>query len=430
MEQAPVKGNAQSALTMATTGFFAGFAGLALFGPLVPRFTDLMHLSPVAAGLLAAIASLTGSILRIPFGALADRGGKRPFLALQGLALIGMVGLIFLLRQDYPNHLAGTYPILLVLGMLVGSGIATFSVGIAQVSYWFPKAKQGGPLGIYAGIGNLGSGIFSLLLPMAVVAFGMVRAYELWFVFLLVVAILYAIFMKDAPSFQLNAQGETVTLDRVQKFGQDTLPAGSACTALMEAAREPATWALVVLYFTSFGGFMALTSWLPTFWHSAYHSAVVAGGALTLIFSVTASLVRVPGGLLADRLSIRFALSVNVVIIVAGTLLMVLAPNQTSALIGALIVALGMGLQNAVVFKLVPWFVPNAVGGAAGWVGGLGAFGGFVLPPIMGAIAGHTHNYADALVVFWVLGVINWAVIVWLTRTAKSKVALAPDFPL
>jgi NNP family nitrate/nitrite transporter-like MFS transporter len=31
----------------------------------------------------------------------------------------------------------------------------------------------------------------------------------------------------------------------------------------------------------------------------------------------------------------------------------------------------------------VPQAVPQAVGGAAGWVGGLGAFGGFVIPPAM-----------------------------------------------
>lgn len=45
--------------------------------------------------------------------------------------------------------------------------------------------------------------------------------------------------------------------------------------------------------------------------------------------------------------------------------------------------AFGMGICNAAVFKIVPQAVPQAVGGAAGWVGGLGAFGGFVIPPVM-----------------------------------------------
>ena len=50
---------------------------------------------------------------------------------------------------------------------------------------------------------------------------------------------------------------------------------------------------------------------------------------------------------------------------------------------GVLLLAIGMGICNAAVFKMVPQEVPQAVGGAAGWVGGLGAFGGFVIPPVM-----------------------------------------------
>ncbi|MFN4181752.1 MAG: hypothetical protein ACK4G3_00855 [bacterium] len=52
-----------------------------------------------------------------------------------------------------------------------------------------------------------------------------------------------------------------------------------------------------------------------------------------------------------------------------------------------------MGISNAAVFKLVPQLVPEAIGGAAGWVGGLGAFGGFAIPPIMG-LAVSAHNLA------------------------------------
>ena len=55
-----------------------------------------------------------------------------------------------------------------MLGLLCGCGIATFSVGISQVSYWFPQQRQGSALAIYAGVGNLAPGMFSLLLPFAI----------------------------------------------------------------------------------------------------------------------------------------------------------------------------------------------------------------------------------------------------------------------
>lgn len=58
---------------------------------------------------------------------------------------------------------------------------------------------------------------------------------------------------------------------------------------------------------------------------------------------------------------------------------------------GVLLMAVGMGISNAAIFKLVPQIVPEAVGGTAGWVGSLGAFGGFVIPLIM-ALAMHKHG--------------------------------------
>ena len=75
------------------------------------------------------------------------------------------------------------------------------------------------------------------------------------------------------------------------------------------------------------------------------------------------------------------------------------------SVLALIIMALGMGVMNAAVFKLVPKFVPDAVGGAAGWVGGLGAFGGFVIPPIMGYFVDlyDKPGYSYGFVVFVIL---------------------------
>lgn len=425
-----VRGSRRRALWLATLGFFGGFAGVAIFGPLVPRFVQLLHLTPVQAGMLAAIPNLTGSLLRIPFGGWVDRaGGKKPFLVLLGLTLAGIAGLLAVLRTHYPDRMAGLYPVLLVLGVLIGAGIATFSVGIPQVSYWFPRNRQGGPLGIYAGLGNAAPGLFSWLLPVAVGALGLLTAYAFWFAFLLVVTLIYAVGIEDAPWFQLRRRGYPVTEAQLAALGQDLVPAGSAWEGLRRAAREPATWALVVFYFTSFGGFLALTGWLPTFWHVMYPTSLATGGLLTLTFSLLASLVRVPGGILADRLSIRYALGGNFALIGLGTLIVAFARDFTLSLLGTIVIALGMGLQNAVVFKLLPRYVPEAVGGASGWVGGLGAFGGFALPPVMGAIAGASgtpQGYAQSFLALTALVVLDLMVVAWLERrTQRSRAGAA-----
>ena len=90
--------------------------------------------------------------------------------------------------------------------------------------------------------------------------------------------------------------------------------------------------------------------------------------------------------------------------------------------------AIVMGIANAAVFKLMPQYVNEAVGGAAGWIGGLGAFGGFVIPPILGAIVrsqGDT-GYASGFVIFVVLTMVSLAMALSLksTRPGQTKTAV------
>lgn len=62
------------ALVWTTLAFFAGFAGVSAFGPIVPKLKESMALSSLLMGLLGASPALTGSLLRIPFGGCALSG--------------------------------------------------------------------------------------------------------------------------------------------------------------------------------------------------------------------------------------------------------------------------------------------------------------------------------------------------------------------
>ncbi len=178
---------------------------------------------------------------------------------------------------------------------------------------------------------------------------------------------------------------------------------------LLDSAAKWRTWALVVLYFTSFGGFLALTAWLPTFWMDFYASPRWVALALTAGFSLFSSLIRVPGGSWADHFGGERVAAFAYIVLLLGAIFMTLSTNFTLTVVGEILVAAGMGIANAAVFKLVPQYVPDAVGGAAGWVGGLGALGGFAVPPILGAIAQSLGRigYARGNIVFVVLGILS-----------------------
>jgi NNP family nitrate/nitrite transporter-like MFS transporter len=383
------KGTPNQALFASTLGFFVGFAAVALFGPTAARFEEAMGLSPLAVGFLIAMPSLSGSLLRIPFAAWVDvTGGRLPFLVLLGAGLVGMAGLTLVVAFLYPADLGGTYPLLLALALLCGCGIATFSVGVGQVSYWFPQARQGAALAIFAGLGNLAPGLFSFLIPLALASIGLAGSYVAWLAFLGCGVALYALLGRNAWYFQSLAAGREAAAARQEAAaqGQQLFPAAGLRESLRLSVRIWRTWALVVVYFTTFGGFIALTAWLPTYWTKYHGVSLVLAGALTALYSVLASLTRVVGGMLSDYLQEGGENTAILFLFVtlAGALVMTVGGDFELAVPGVVLLAVGMGFTNAAVFKIVPQAVPRAVGGAAGWVGGLGAFGGFVIPPILG----------------------------------------------
>ncbi len=431
-----VKGTPNQSLFAATLGFFAGFAAVALFGPTASRFQEVMHLSPIMVGFLVSAPALSGSLLRIPFSAWVDTtGGRKPFLVLLCLSLLGMLGLLLVIFFLYPDRLSrNLYPLLLALGVLSGCGIATFSVGISQVSYWFPQVKQGRALAIFAGVGNLAPGLFSFLLPIALVGWGLAGSYTAWLAFLAAGTILYSFLGRNAWFFQLQAQGVQPEEARriARERGQSLFPAGSLVESLRISARTWKTWALVWVYFTTFGGFIALTAWLPTYWRSYFGVSAVKAGLLTAVFSVLTSAIRIGGGMLSDRLREGGENTAILALLVManGALIMTSSTQLELALPGEILLAIGMGVCNAAVFKLVPQDVPEAVGGAAGWVGGLGALGGFVIPPVMG-FAVHDlgmRGYAIGFIVFVFLALSGLGV-VWVLKYTRDTPALAAPFP-
>lgn len=421
-----IVGSPNKALFGATIGFFIGFGAVSLFGPTAHSFIDVMKLTPGQVGVLVAIPMLTGSLLRIPFGAWVDNnGGKLPFLILLLLSVVGIAGLYWLLLTRYPDHLGQSqYPWLLLFGALGGCGIATFSVGIGQVSYWFPKSRQGWALGAYAGLGNTSPGLVALILPLIIVFWGLWAAYLVSIAIVIVGIALYLVLGHNAPYFQFRRDGFSRGDARsdASSAGQELFPQDNAFKALAEAARTWRTWPLVVLYFTTFGGFLALTAWLPTYWQTFFHSTHWTAVFLTAGFSLLSSLIRVPGGSWADRQGGERVAVAALIVLLAGAVLMTVSSVFFVAMIGEVLVAIGMGVNNAAVFWMVPRYVPDAIGGASGWVGGLGALGGFAVPPLLGQFVEWFGpvGYARGYVVYVVLAIVS-LLLTWLLVAVAKK---------
>jgi NNP family nitrate/nitrite transporter-like MFS transporter len=418
-----------AALTWTTLAFFAGFAGVSAFGPIVTKLKQSMALSPLLMGLLAASPALSGSLLRIPFGAMVDRmGGKRPILVLLGLAVAGIAAITVLFSLFSPPQPAH-YPMFLLAGILCGCGIAVFSVGIPTVSYWYPQKRQGTALAIYAGLGNMAPGMFAMALPFLVVSLGFAISYVLWLGMLLSLLVVFFLYMRDAPYFQYREMGIEIDEDALfLACGEELIPSGNVMESLKKAASNWRTWILTTFYFVTFGGFIALTVWFPTYWREYFGTSLILAGSLTALYSLSASILRVFGGLTSDRIGGEKTVFVSFMVVTVGAAIMLVASRSLAlAVSGEMLLALGMGFANAGVFKLVPKYTPETVGGAAGIVGGLGAFGGFVIPPVMGLFVkfSGTEGYGLGFTVFLALSLLSLALFAILHRYAPERTVAA-----
>ena len=428
MKNLNLKGNPNRGLIGATLGFFIGFAAVSLYGPTSAVFKEaFVNLNPVLLALLIAAPNLSGSLLRIPFSAWVDTtGGRKPLIVLLLLSIIGMGGL-YVVLAFFSDNLNQYYYLLFALGLLSGCGIATFSVGVSQASYWFPKSKQGVALGIYGGVGNLAPGIFALLIPnLALPLLGLPGSYLAWLIFLIVGTVIYIKIGQNAWYFQLVDKG--INKDEAKEiaskeYGQELFPKGTASETLLISAKSWKTWALVFIYFTTFGGFLALTGWFPNYWMTYFGLNMKVAGLLTALYSILTSLTRIYGGKVADKNGGEITTIVSLGIALIGAICMTFASTMTLAIIGIILLAIGMGVANAAVFKIVPNAVPEAMGGASGWIGGLGALGGFLIPPVMASFLNRSGfaGYSQGFSVFIVLIIVAIGVIALFQALQKKS---------
>ena len=122
-------------LALNTLAFTICFAVWTMYGVLITFLVDnrVLVIDKAQIGWLIGIPILTGSILRLPLGLLTDKiGGKPVFL---GSMLFAAASLVL-------TSFANSFAMFMVCGLLFGVAGATFAVGIAYSSVWFPKEKH------------------------------------------------------------------------------------------------------------------------------------------------------------------------------------------------------------------------------------------------------------------------------------------------
>ncbi|MFW0784040.1 MFS transporter [Gordonia sp. CPCC 206044] len=361
-------------LFLATLAFGISFWAWNLVGPLGVRYSELMDLSSTQKSVLVAIPIIVGSMGRILTGALTDRFGGRVMFP---VLLVASAPFVVLLA------VAGnleSYPMMLIVGFFLGIAGTTFAVGIPFANAWYDKSRRGFATGIF-GVGMGGTALSAFFTPRFVDWFGYTATHVIIAIALVVVAVIVWMFMRDSPLWQSNHD--------------------AVVPKLVAAAKLPITWQMGFLYAATFGGFVAFSTYLPTYLKDVYDFDLQAAGTRTAGFAIAAVIARPIGGVLSDRFGPR----IITVIATAGAAvlavwMMTQPPLEFPAGLDFVLMAVCMGLGSGSVFSWVAQVAPTErVGSVTGIVGAAGGLGGFFPPLVMGATYDAVdHSYTIGLV--------------------------------
>ncbi|MCD9153609.1 MFS transporter [Aeromicrobium duanguangcaii] len=353
-------------LALATLAFAVSFWAWNVIAPLGVRYADQLDLSSGQKSLLVATPVLVGSVGRILAGALTDRYGGRVMFT-----VLLLISAPFVLLVAFAGD-QGSYALLLVFGFFLGIAGTTFAVGIPFVNAWFDKPRRGFATGVF-GAGMGGTALSAFFTPRFVDWFGYGATHGIVAAVLVAVAALSWIGMRDSPAWAPSSD--------------------SVVPKLVAAAKLPVTWQLSFLYAVAFGGFVAFSTYLPTYLKDVYDFDLSAAGTRTAGFAVAAVAARPLGGVLSDKVGPKVITAVSFAgtVVMAGVVALQPEP-EIPAGASFVLLAIFLGLGTGSIFAWVAQLAPaERVGSVTGIVGAAGGLGGFFPPLVMGA----TYNEQD-----------------------------------
>ncbi|MBP7483762.1 MAG: NarK/NasA family nitrate transporter [Aquabacterium sp.] len=345
-------------------------------GAMAPFITEDLNLTAAQKGLMLSIPIFAGAFMRFPLGLLAQYFGRKTATLIE----MGLIAVAMLYGYFYVN----TFDNLLAMGALLGIAGASFGVALSLGSGWFPPKYKGLAMGL-VGAGNIGTAVSVLIAPPLAQAFGWQTVYGFAAIAICLPMVVMIFFAKEPPDRDAHATFREHIACLLEKDG----------------------WAFSIIYGVTFGGFIGLTSFLPSYYYEQFHVSKVQAGQLTMLAAFMAAALRIFGGWISDRWGGVNTLTVVIVTAAVSLVLCGLAEQSlvmTTLLLMLCFAALGAG--NGALFQLVPlrWPLTTAVAGSM--IGEIGALGGGLVPNIMGLAKQQTGSYLGGFVAIAVLAIL------------------------
>ena len=358
---------------------------------------------------LVALPGLIGSLMRFPYTfAVTAFGGRNWTIFSAAVLFIPITALAYFVTQpDTPFWL------MLLVAATAGLGGGNFASSMANISFFFPDRMKGWALGLNAAGGNIGVSGVQLLTPI-LMGVGLINLYQatpgpdgiyltnagLMWVLPLAIAVLGAAF-----------------------FMNNLTSARSSFREALAVVRRKHTWIMSYIYIGTFGSFIGYSAAFPLLIKTQFPTVTVA---IAFLGPLVGSLSRPLGGLLADKVGGAIVTFWNFIAMAAatiGVMYFVEVKDFTGFLVMFLILFVTTGVGNGSTYRMIPSIfreekLREAKGAgeadrtiavraariesaaALGFIGAVGACGGYLIPRGFGASIAATGGPYLALEIY------------------------------
>ena len=385
---------------------------------------------------LVALPGLIGSLMRFPYTfAVTIFGGRNWTIFSATVLFLPAVALAW-----FVTHPQTPFWLMLIVAATAGLGGGNFASSMANISFFYPDRMRGWALGLNAAGGNIGVSGVQLLTPI-LMGFGFVSLY-------MASPGPGGLYLQNAGLMWLLPL--TIAVGGAYLFMNNLTDARSSFKDQLVIVKRKHTWIMSYIYIGTFGSFIGYSAAFPLLLKTQFPEITVG---IAFLGPLVGSLVRPLGGLLADRLGGARVTFWNFIAMAAATI-GVMYFIQVKSFAGFLAMFLALfvttGIGNGSTYRMIPSIfredrLREAKGtgeagrlqaikagvlesaAALGFIGAVGACGGYLIPRGFGASIAGTGGPHLALEIFLLFYVSCIALTWWYYMRRSFLVTLAPS---
>src|SRR5271157_1504132 len=380
---------------------------------------------------LVAVPGLIGSLMRFPYTfAVTTFGGRNWTIFSASVLFIPTLALAY-----FVSHPETPFWLMLLVASTAGLGGGNFASSMTNISFFYPDRMKGWALGLNAAGGNIGVSSVQLLVPI-LMSVGLINLYQ--------ATPVGGVYLQNAGLMWMIPLA--IAVCGAVFFMNNLTSAKSSIKNQLAIVKRKHTWIMSFIYVGTFGSFIGYSAAFPLLIKTQFPAVTVA---IAFLGPLVGSLSRPLGGSLADKIGGAKVTFWNFILMGAatiGVMYFVEIKEFAGFLAMFLILFVTTGIGNGSTYRMIPSIFREeklkeakgqgeagralavkaaSIEGAAalGFIGAIGACGGYLIPRGFGALIAATGGPHLALEVFLAFYV-TCVALTWWYYLRKSFLAL------